>query len=137
MKALFLDIDGVLNCATTKERYRDSCIGICPERTKILLRILMETECDVVLSSTWRLYPELKQEVEKHIYLYGCTDKVVGEVRGVEIALYLKKHPEITRYAIVDDSADMLEEQEDCFFQTTWKDGLTAKIAKQIILHLK
>jgi hypothetical protein len=32
-------------------------------------------------------------------------------IRGEEIKAWLHQHPEVTRYAIVDDDSDMLPEQ--------------------------
>jgi hypothetical protein len=48
----------------------------------------------------------------------------VGSVRGKEIDRWLKDHPEVEQYCIVDDDSDMLEEQMPYFVKTTYKEGL-------------
>jgi len=44
--------------------------------------------------------------------------------RGREIALWLSRHPQITRFAIVDDEDDMLPKQRSHFVRTNFKTGL-------------
>ena len=57
-------------------------------------------------------------------------------VRGHEIQEWLDKHPEVTRYAILDDDSDMLPEQMPNFFKTTFQNGLIEDIAKKVTEHL-
>lgn len=142
MKILFLDIDGVVNCSSTKERHR-GFIGIDPEKAKMIQDILKRTETNVVLSSTWRLDALSRAEVKEKVC--PCIDvtphmPIPGGVeaceRGKEIARWLSDHPEVTRYAILDDDSDMLDEQLPSFFKTTWQEGLTENIAKKVEEHL-
>ena len=65
MKIIFLDVDGVLNCATTKERVRD-LLFVEDRKIQLLKELVDETGATIILSSTWRfgfenpnLYPEL------------------------------------------------------------------------------
>lgn len=71
MKVLFLDIDGVANCATTKET-AGPYIGIDPKLMAKVQRIVDKTGSVVVLSSTWRLDDDLRMEVMCHIGA-GCS----------------------------------------------------------------
>ena len=60
MKVLFLDVDGVLNCAATW-KLNDGQKGtfrICPERAARLTALLADVNPTVVMSSTWRKYPD-------------------------------------------------------------------------------
>lgn len=135
MKILFLDIDGVVNCATTPTGI--GAVGICPHRAFMVGQItLAHPDLKVVLSSTWRLCPGSYQEVVKHVVpIYASTPSIDGATRGQEIQAWLDKHPEVTKYAILDDDTDMLNEQLPNFFQTTWKDGLTEEIKERVIDH--
>ena len=60
----------------------------------------------------------------------------VDSIRGDEIQEWLDEHPEVEKYAIIDDDDDMLPEQEENFFQTDFQTGLTDEIAKKVIKHL-
>ena len=53
MKIIFLDIDGVLNRDSTKEKFRDFT-GVDVYLTNKFLTWLEGKDYDVVLSSTWR-----------------------------------------------------------------------------------
>lgn len=71
MKFLFLDIDGVLNCEQTTERYK-KYRGICPERVARLNKICEAVpDVQIVLSSTWRSLGLL--EVERYMREQGYT----------------------------------------------------------------
>lgn len=136
MKILFLDIDGVVNNA-----HASSSIDGWPiERFSAFLigRIVEATGCKVVLSSSWRHSPEGCVVVEKKVVrLFDKTGDGRGLVsRGSEIKEWLIAHPEVARYAILDDNSDMLTEQMPNFFQTTWEQGLTEDIANKVIEHL-
>lgn len=56
------------------------------------------------------------------------------ELRGDEINDWLAKHPEVDKYAILDDDSDFYDDQP--LFKTTFKDGLTDEIAEAVIEHL-
>lgn len=48
----------------------------------------------------------------------------LDKVRGDEIAEWLSRHPEVTKYAIIDDDSDMLPEQMPHFVHTQAVDGI-------------
>lgn len=139
-KVLFLDVDGVLN--TSRSR---SIFALSRPLVRRVERIVNETDCDIVVSSTWRLLDEgwyrLKRKLEyRGIRLAGATPDLRfgknGIWRGHEIAAFLQLHDSIERYAIVDDDSDMLDFQLRHFFQTDPDYGLTDTIAYRIIQHL-
>lgn len=137
---LFLDIDGVVNCATTTQRSR-GYIGIDPEMAFLVGKIQLDTGCRVVLSSSWRGSVEGEKEIKEQVVNF--IDKTPNTrrypdrlLRGYEIQDWLNAHPEVTKYAIIDDDSDMLPEQLPNFFQTSWKTGITKEIADKIIEHL-
>lgn len=142
MKVLFLDIDGVVNCASTAQRHR-GVIGIDPLMAFRVGKIQLDTGCEVVLSSSWKHWKEGVEEVEKQVVkLYDKTPSGVtggftpgGEAfRGDEIKYWLHEHPEVTKYAILDDDSDFYSDQT--LFRTDWNTGLTEEIARKVTDYL-
>lgn len=135
MKVLFLDIDGVVNNATTTQR-SGLYVGIDPLLAFRVRKIVLDTGCEVVLSSAWRLFPDGREEVEQRVYKVldvtpsnkGLTD------RGCEVIAWLKDHPEVTRHAILDDNADFHKEQP--LFKTMAHIGITDEITKAVTDYL-
>ena len=161
MKILFLDIDGVVNCATTTQRHR-GCIGIDPMMAFLVGKITLAVpDLKVVLSSSWRHMTEGREEVERQVVpIFDITPSVrePGRIRGDEIKAWLDANPlikcehptscppfsramcmwhPIEKYAILDDDSDMLPEQMPNFFQTSWQTGITPEIAERVINHFK
>lgn len=134
MKVLFLDIDGVVNCASTTQRHRGA-IGIDPYMAFIVGKIQLDTGCEVVLSSTWRHWDYTRAEVRKQVveFIDVTPDSKKG-FRGDEVKAWLANHPEVTRYAILDDDSDFHQDQP--LFKTTWKEGITEAIAKNVTRYL-
>lgn len=137
-KVLFLDIDGVCNSRSTLQRSQrsGSILGMDPYLSFLVGKIQLDTDCEIVLSSSWRHAPEGVKEVKSHFKLYGMTPSSLKGIRGNEIQVWLDSHPEVTRYAIVDDDSDMLESQLPNFFKTHFEFGITEEIAKAITEHL-
>lgn len=133
MKILFLDVDGVLNNGATC--FSGGHWPIDPNCVRILHRIIEATGCQIVLSSSWRHTSQGRAKVRKAVKYIDITDGGTG-VRGKQIRSWLQANPEVTKYAILDDDKDMLEEQLPSFFQTSFQKGLTEEIANQVIYHL-
>lgn len=139
MKVLFLDVDGVLN---TKGSFR----VVQPESDVFKLdmflvdrlkKVVRDTGCELVLSSAWRCFDGGREFLERTlgVYFLSETERFNG-CRGEEIQAWLKDRTGVTRYAIVDDDGDMLENQLRNFFQTDPDYGLTDTIAYRITYHL-
>jgi hypothetical protein len=134
MKVLFLDIDGVLNCLGTRQTYR-GFVGIDPALAQQIVKIQRDSGCKVVLASSWRLFVDGRDEVEKQVCdILDVTPNLPGGFRGDEVRAWLDEHPEVTRYAIVDDDVDFHDGQR--VFRTEWSTGITDEIAAQIIDYL-
>jgi hypothetical protein len=130
MKAIFLDIDGVLNCDATPNSRR--LPYIVDELLLARFRDLVgATQATVVLSSTWRVDPVglLAAEFYEVPFSDVCPDMPEAP-RCEELLYWLRAHPEVTRYAVLDDSDDCLDEPP--LFQPSAKTGLTPEIAKGI-----
>ncbi len=140
---LFLDVDGVLNkCGSFHDIHSD--------KTALLHRIVVETGCAIVVSSTWRrtartrkLLMTLLQEGGVSIADWTpCLDRIsdAGHLiiaeRGHEIQSWLDEHPEVTRFVILDDSSDMAHLVEH-LVQTETFTGLTEALTHEVIRHLK
>lgn len=137
-KILFLDVDGVLNSWKTGGRYalKRACL-------RRLEKIVRDTDCKIVLSSTWRrdeyALKRLKRVLKyRGIVLYSTTSYIPSGPRGLEIQAWLVQNPNPNGYkfAIVDDDSDMLDHQLPHFFQTDGEYGMTDTIAYRIIYHL-
>jgi hypothetical protein len=132
---LFLDIDGVVNNKGTKRNFR-GFMGIDPALAALVQRIVRNTGCEVVLSSSWRLYQHSRDEIERKVCNFVDITPILHTQRGYEIKVWLMLHPEIEHYAILDDTDSILPEQRANFFQTTWESGLTEDIALAVEKHL-
>lgn len=140
-----MDVDGVLNTASLIESDGINAIG--EEFLQRIERIVKETKTEVVLSSTWRLYPTAKSVLEeklktKNIFILDSTIEIRKKLsaptsRSEEIAEWLIRHPEVNKFAIVDDNDDAGEFFPSNFFQTTFQEGLTEEVANQIAQHLE
>lgn len=165
MKVLFLDIDGVLNSSNwfdyvqycIKNDMRDRVLNfveINDEHIKRKLsmiddraianlnRIVEETGCKVVLSSSWRSSRESDNAFIEYIFklkgfkyeLYDVTPRIwvkeFGTQRGEEIQLWMDKESEkneIESYVILDDDSDMLPKQMSNFIHVDGQVGLIDK----------
>lgn len=158
MKVVFLDIDGVLNCADCFKKAHDAWVAngkpkekhwnmLDPEHIFHLNRIIEETGASIVVSSSWRgdpdLYEKLKDAGVVATFL-GQTPRMPRPAgtsveyceRGKEIEEWLSINPYgVTKYAILDDDRDFLPDQP--LFGTKWGEGLTEEIADRVIAHLK
>lgn len=121
-KILFLDIDGVLNYQSTLKPdigYNSSYRAWCPLCVFQLKRIIEQTNCKIVISSTWRLDKEGMAEIVIGFIHYGINPNIIiGEtdrLEGIspileensrlsEIEKWVKDH-DIKDYAIVDDNS--------------------------------
>lgn len=104
---LFLDIDGVLNV-----------LGSSPEEpVSQLHRIIDETKCRIVLSSTWRIAHGGLSSADLAMRnrlgyqgprLWGETPDLRGAPRGHEIAAWLASQTNpVGCWAVVDDMDEM------------------------------
>lgn len=135
MKVIFLDIDGVVNSKETLSHSHKGVMGIDPYLSLLVHRIIEATDAKLVLSSSWK--HGLLDEVKKVFPIIDTTpNNKFSRIRGFEIDMWLEDHPEVTKYAILDDDDDMLPEQMPNFFHTSFETGLTEEIANAVVKHL-
>ena len=160
MKVIFLDIDGVLNCDTSKSYCHDDTYGIITgidsDKVKRLAKIVEETKAQIILSSDWKIgwnihyvgrKPSHVKYLDNHLYKKGkliIKDKTPdinkGWSRGEEILSYLKTHPDIDNYVILDDTFFddfIIKEIEEHLVLTDYKVGLTDENVQSAIKILK
>ena len=164
MKVLFLDIDGVLNSEnwfgyrlyciknnmfnevinfvnTNDERIKYKLSMIDDRAIANLNRIIEETGCKVVLSSSWRSCVEAENTLTEYLLklkgfkyeFYDVTPRLwfndFSIRRGEEIKFWLDKESEkheIESFVILDDDySDILPEQMNNFIHIDGQVGLT------------
>ncbi len=149
MKSIFLDVDGVLNCATTERRLvSDPVFPFVDTRKVLRLReILEKTGAILVLSSSWRegafahasfsdrqAYLELRAEFKRlrcPLWI-DCTPIMSGS-REEEIKKWLERHPEVTDFVILDDVGIEFDRLKDHLVLTNWQTGLDKVAANKVI----
>lgn len=158
-RILFLDIDGVLNSHAFFDSRGPRLDGqdmfdrhIDEAALMRLNYVLRQTDAHVVISSTWRelhTLPDLRRGLKRR----GFAGRIIGKTpclerrlrkfslyepvpRGLEIARWLKRHPPVDSFAIVDDDSDMAHLAHR-FVQTDMRVGLTDADADALITLLR
>lgn len=148
-KIIFLDIDGVLNSSDFNDYVRDMFL-VDPAFEDILSvgailtvrYIADQTGAAVVMSSSWREFPEAKWKATMWLNLCGVevvdyTPILPGprqwDYRNNEITAWLEKHPEVTSYVILDDQPMVYEQQMRRQVLTTMQRGLVRGHADKAI----
>lgn len=144
MRVLFLDIDGVINsersCAAFDGYPHDFSprdMGRFDPVALALVRKLCDTtDCSIVVSSTWRTTFTLHEiGCKLELPVMAATPDLGGDyARADEIAMWLRSHPEVTHYAIVDDLALDFDDPEHQarFVQTNDEFGLSLANYRQL-----
>jgi len=172
MKVIFLDIDGVLStpkyimyqCKSHKlgRLYAyEASFHFEPCIMRNLKEIVDRTNAYIVISSTWRLFGDNRQNHfnlwKKGEYVieddrwnrmidnlneWGIGDRVIGitphfcgvdNKRGDEIRNWLSWHLEVDNFVIIDDDSDMREFTETKLAKCQNYFGLTRKVKEKAI----
>jgi hypothetical protein len=138
-KTIFLDIDGVLNSYRSAMAYGGYGTGTSsewdPVAVNMLRRLTEAADAKIVISSSWRhgrtlkdfheLFDEFKWDTRAIVI--SMTPSLPGDIpRGLEIHTWFERNPEhiVSKYVILDDDSDMLDEQMPHFVQTEFAVGL-------------
>jgi Swiss Army Knife RNA repair-like protein len=128
MKVIFLDIDGVLNCKRTHNPRKFPYI-VDQKLLARLLKLCETTDAKVVLSSTWR-YDPIGLLAAKHfgIPLFDVLPDMQHQPRRDEINSWLRSRSDVTRYVVIDDEDDELDDLP--LFQPSRSTGITDEIVR-------
>jgi hypothetical protein len=134
MRAIFLDIDGVLNCSRTPNPRKFPYV-VDPGLLQRLLSLQQRTDAQVILSSTWR-YDPVGLLAAKHfgIPFNDVIPDMPGEPRKKEITSWLAAHS-LERYVVIDDEDDDLDDLP--LFQPSPGDGLSDELANGVADYLE
>lgn len=120
---IFLDIDYVLNDNGTKDRF-GPIIGVEGKKIRLLKEIVDFLDADIILSSSWNdfwekdITPEainrnpllgrgkyLDERLSKRgLKIEDKTPLVSWRRRAIGVLCWLKEHPEVKRFIIIDDA---------------------------------
>lgn len=140
-KALFLDFDGVIVLGTEDSDYE----YFSPSCVEILNEIIIETDCEIIVSSDWRLHYDLQTlkqmfrdegiiktpiAVTPDLYDRKMNMSELEALRAKEILTWLKDHP-VDLWVAVDDMDLPLKN----FVQTDDKKGLITRGIKRKIIE--
>ena len=152
MNVIFLDYDGVVNTPMWNED-GNKCRYNFPDDNKVnnfqavqwISELCEKCDYSIVVTSTWKNDPNYKEclingGLRPGIKILGKTERPAGTnrvdfSRGEEIEQYLKYHPEIEKYLIIDDEDDFTDEQKKHFIKTRHDVGFQkADFRKAVIL---
>lgn len=110
LKAIFLDVDGVLNSDEYFDSVSDSVDDsieneIDMNKIKLLKEAVDLTDAQVVLSSSWR-YTRKAQALRELLIENGIVTDVtpfLQNKRGLEIKAWLKNNSDVDDFVILDD----------------------------------
>ena len=142
MRVLFLDIDGVMCLHKEDTNWADEEVSDA-DCCRRLREIVDATGCKLVLSSSWRLFPESIRSMFRQLKPFGITKEdflgrtpLRGE-RGDEIMAYVKKRPLIETFAAVDDEPFYSRVfPKDRLILTKPESGITESIKEECIKKL-
>lgn len=129
MNVVFLDYDGVVNTPMWNED-GTKCRYNFPDNNKVnnfqavqwVSEFCQKYDYSIIVSSSWRTEENYKEclingGLRDGIEILGKT-KALGMKRGKEINIYLRDHPEITGYIIIDDIDEFSKFQQKRFVRT-------------------
>ena len=119
---VFLDVDGVLvttRCLVEEPSLSDPSVLYPPSFTTPLERACLVqlanlvrcSQCRIVLTSTWRNYPDMHRALQFALGEYGLLGALVGATprakdRGAEVVAWLTANPHSGQFVILEDSQD-------------------------------
>ena len=163
MNVIFLDVDGVLNSTTTKEKIC-GFNGIEDEKVSLLKQLRDYMNGEIVLISSWkegwpkegekidrrlkiaRLGKYLVEKLKKYdMEIYDKTEEGEWYLRHAGIHEWLKSHPGVRNFVILDDENFRYEKAglgsyfiKTSFYDSerlfSYRDGLEEEHIKQAML---
>ena len=142
---IFLDFDGVIRITMDGGWLGPDRSEFCQLRMKVLREVCQKTRAKIVVSSDWRNIGN-RSEIEGHLSPYladqlhdDWATPITGH-RWNEVATWLRKHPEVTSYAILEDFAPHFEgcppEMEKRLMLCTNRHGLVPASTERLLCIL-
>jgi hypothetical protein len=126
---IFLDIDGVLNRSSSDARSNEH--DVATELLARLKTLVTSADARVVLASTWRHETGgLRKARELGIPFEDVLPDLRPHSRGTEVKAWLADHPNVERFAIIDDDDDGYEDMP--LFQPNPYKGLSSEVATAV-----
>lgn len=141
MFVIFHDIDGVYNTYKTPTYERGGHLIAMDQEKVFLMNKFVDQHPEIknVLSSAWRNHEDWRGEMQANGFVFEFYDKTPDfkgvTSRGSEIKAWLDQHPEVTKYAILDDATDFLDSQKPNWFRTYYSSGLTEETISWLEKH--
>lgn len=165
-KVIFLDMDGVLAFGRWV-KIDDKTYEAIIEETQLqrFAELIEATKATVILSSAWRRCKSDRKQISEALESVGVawdpenrTPDTKNGNRADEIQAWLDKHPEVKKFAVLDDDATAAVFGEN-YFQTYWPEvsneevkadpnwettfkgrfevaGLTTEVVSSVVEHL-
>ena len=135
INVVFLDFDGVLS--TERSNFQDEIIN--HDAVNNFNTLCLENDLKVVISSSWRKYDGYIDlfysfGIDKHIDIIGAIP-ITGNGKAFLIKEYIKAHPEINKYIILDD-VYLGGELNSHLVQTTYSMGFNERKLKEAVNKL-
>ena len=135
INVVFLDFDGVLS--TERSNFQDEIVNI--DALNNFNALCLENDLKIVISSSWRKYENYIDlfygfGIDKHIEIIGAIP-ITGNGKAFLIKEYLKSHPEIDKYLILDD-VFLGNELNDHLVQTTYRLGFNDRKYQEALIKL-
>ena len=128
MKVIFLDIDGVLNCKRTPNPRKFPFI-VDPALLNRLKRLLELSGAKVVLASNWRYDPAGMFSARHYgVPFIATTPDLPNEPRRNPILDWVRRHPDVERFIVIDDEDDQLDALP--LFQPSRSAGITHEMVE-------
>lgn len=153
MKVLFVDIDGVVNCAEDfggKSKPNPTIgglMGIAGARVKRLKKIVEATDAKIVLVSSWKRHyvhydmfgKYLRNKLRKEgLEIFDTTldyESKGSYHRGTGIFNWLATHKEVEEWIVLDD--EIFDDYDKTIMRhlvkTNWETGLTDELTEKAI----
>lgn len=141
MKIIFLNIDGVLNNDNHTYHYGNNYID--DNLLNLFAAIVKSTSSEVVLSSTWKNSTNKVDSLLSKLSKYNI--KILEIISPLdqswinpseEIKKWLQNHPQVIKWAIIDNSLELFDSFKESLFVTDPELGLTEDLALDIIEHM-
>lgn len=126
---IFLDIDGVLNCASDWKRPFTINPDCLYEFKKLLS---LDGQNHIILTSTWKNSFDISFFSKYGITVKDVTKTVPGKTRQEEVEYYIKRHG-IKDYVILDDDISLYPNPKELnLYIVNYKTGFTENDFKKL-----